>query len=326
MSVIEEIAAERRRQIEAEGYSADHDAGHPGELARAGAAYANEAAIELHGDGPTSTHPPRLWPWSASSYKPKLPRRALVVAAALVVAEIERLDRISSKPERTEQMNMSVKIETVPTVPGTPYVGGYYAGQIVIDGKTYALVVSPKAEGQKSNVIWKKDWTKATPGTQSLNDGFANSEAMNDDGHPAAQFCRGLTIGGFTDWYLPSRDELEVLYRNLKPTTYENYTSDSRLEDWGVEPGDYNGVDENGNGHNASSEPLGAAYSEEVPAQTIAENFKKGGPEAFDSRWYWSSTEVGSDYAWGQGFDDGYQLDVDTLIALRVRAVRKVLI
>ena len=324
MSVIEEIADERRRQIEVEGYSANHDAGHPGEMALAAACYAAMAAnvnLAVPYDESES-----LWPWDRGSWKPKSTRRDLIRAAALVVAEIERLDRISSKPERTEQMNMSVKIETVPTVPGTPYVGGYYAGQIVIDGKTYALVVAPKAEGEKSNVIWKKDWTKATPGTQSLNDGFANSEAMNDDGHPAAQFCRGLTIGGHTDWYLPSRDELEVLYRNLKPTTDDNWTYENRLDAWGAEPGEYNGVDENGNGHNASSEPLGAAYSDEVPAQTVAENFKEGGPEAFDSRWYWSSTEFGSDGAWFQVFDDGGQDGVDKFGDLRVRAVRKVLI
>ncbi len=175
-------------------------------------------------------------------------------------------------------------------------------------------------------MIWKKDWRTSTPGTLSINDGFANSEAMNNDDHPAAQFCRGLTIGGHDDWSLPSRDELEILYRNLKPTTNGNYTSESRLDDWGCDPGQYNGVDENGNGHNASSVPVGDAYSDEVPAQTGAPNFQEGGPEAFDRRWYWSSTEFAQDYAWAQVFGDGHQYGDDKGDVLRVRAVRKVLI
>ena len=34
-----------------------------------------------------------LWPWAASWWKPKNRRRDLVRAAALIVAEIERIDR-----------------------------------------------------------------------------------------------------------------------------------------------------------------------------------------------------------------------------------------
>jgi hypothetical protein len=38
------------------------------------------------------------------------------------------------------------------------------------------------------------------------------------DDHPAAQFCVNLSIGGFTDWYLPARYELDIAYFNLKPS------------------------------------------------------------------------------------------------------------
>ena len=33
---------------------------------------------------------------------------------------------------------------------------------------------------------------------------------MNDANHPAAQFCEGLTIGGFSDWYMPAKNEQEA--------------------------------------------------------------------------------------------------------------------
>jgi hypothetical protein len=62
------------------------------------------------------------------------------------------------------------------------------------------------------------------------------------------------------------------------------------------------------------------------PNVTQSAAFKKGQSEAFDERWYWSSTEYGSDYAWDQGFDDGYLGYDGKDHQDRVRAVRKVLI
>lgn len=92
----EDVMAERRRQIEAEGFSAAHDDGHgEGDLALAGACYARYAATRNpvgpygYPGGPI----PKDWPWSINWWKPKDQRRDLVKAAALLLAEIERLDR-----------------------------------------------------------------------------------------------------------------------------------------------------------------------------------------------------------------------------------------
>ncbi|MDP3853638.1 hypothetical protein [Phenylobacterium sp.] len=96
MSALDDIAAERRRQIEVEGWSPAHDdAHHSGDLSKAASLYA-WAAIRPDNDrryrGPGFAPP--SWPWSAQWWKPGSPRRMLVKAAALIVAEIERLDRI----------------------------------------------------------------------------------------------------------------------------------------------------------------------------------------------------------------------------------------
>jgi hypothetical protein len=56
-----------------------------------------------------------------------------------------------------------------------------------------------------------------TGGTTSVFDSWANSDAMNKASHPAAQFCRTLTIGGYDDWYLPATQEWDILYRSFKP-------------------------------------------------------------------------------------------------------------
>lgn len=90
--VLDEIAAERRRQIEIEGWTPEHDdVEHPhGEMSQAAATYALEATRDNHyrDDGL-----PVTWPWSSGWWKPKDRRRNLIRAAALVVAEIERIDR-----------------------------------------------------------------------------------------------------------------------------------------------------------------------------------------------------------------------------------------
>ncbi|HVI51535.1 MAG TPA: hypothetical protein VM661_10020 [Candidatus Sulfotelmatobacter sp.] len=93
--VIDEIYSERRRQVDAEGYSARHDDKHPGQMAAAAACYAirssEDVSLEIRRDTITT-----LWPWEISAYKPKDTRRDLIRAAALIVAEIERMDRIAS--------------------------------------------------------------------------------------------------------------------------------------------------------------------------------------------------------------------------------------
>lgn len=89
-----DVTNERKRQIEAEGWNAKHDDDHKaGVLASAGASYALNAADEMYfGDGWVSPEPPP-WPWASSWWKPKGARRDLVRAAALLLAEIERIDR-----------------------------------------------------------------------------------------------------------------------------------------------------------------------------------------------------------------------------------------
>lgn len=87
MNVIQEIAAERERQQKQEGYSTAHDDEHAeGELAQAAACYAIGRRIPI---GLNRT----LWPWSEADFKPKNRRADLIRAGALIVAEIERLDR-----------------------------------------------------------------------------------------------------------------------------------------------------------------------------------------------------------------------------------------
>lgn len=97
-----------------------------------------------------------------------------------------------------------------------PEQGGYYIGTILDGGKNFALFYANKAEGQNNSLQWKTTET-TTAGTTSLTNGPANLAAMVTVGialHPAGQFCKSLMIGDFTDWYLPAKDELSVIYTN----------------------------------------------------------------------------------------------------------------
>jgi Lar family restriction alleviation protein len=86
--VTSDVLAERRRQIEVEGWTPQHDDEHgAGELADAAACYAAGEMLHLVAtDG-------YLWPWSEDWWKPTDRRRELIKAGALILAEIERLDR-----------------------------------------------------------------------------------------------------------------------------------------------------------------------------------------------------------------------------------------
>jgi hypothetical protein len=97
MSILAEIGAERARQIDKEGFDVEHDDEHESsEIAFAAACYAAPEKLyrmEQFADGHSIVN---AWPWE-SEPKRKSRRRDLIRAAALIVAEIERLDRADSR-------------------------------------------------------------------------------------------------------------------------------------------------------------------------------------------------------------------------------------
>jgi hypothetical protein len=94
MTILEEIDAERRRQIDVEGFSAKHDDRHGNrELLCAALAYLDHARAHGGADVDVSASmyqgfpPPRDWPWDPIWWKPKNPRRDLIRAGALILAQ-----------------------------------------------------------------------------------------------------------------------------------------------------------------------------------------------------------------------------------------------
>ena len=171
-----------------------------------------------------------------------------------------------------------------PTVIGQAYGGGFYAGQIGVSGvATHYLVIGPVASTQAS-MRYKN------VGTATV--------------YPAGHFCNDLVVGGYSDWYMPAKNELEVCYYNLKPDTTSNST---------------------GSGINANAVPARASnYTAGTPAQTSATDFRNTGAEDFSNASYWSSTESSATRANVQEFQDGAQGTSPKYYFSQVRAVRRV--
>lgn len=201
-------------------------------------------------------------------------------------------------------LNPSSINRDVPTTLGTPWEGGFYAGLISYNGDVFAQIAAPKAEGQlPGSHEWGKYGTQIA-GADSFFDGLSNTKAMADAGLVIAERVLDLRIGGFDDWHIPARDQLELAYRGFKPTTEEN--SVYRY------------------GDNPSSLPPGYPYTLLLPGQTPVELFREGGAEAFDDEWYWSSTQYSATSAWGQYFGGGCQGYACKDYSGRVRAFRSI--
>lgn len=183
---------------------------------------------------------------------------------------------------------------------GTKLEAGYFAGYVSTPDGVYGIEVAPKASEFEGKYL--PDYIDV-PGARSYFDGDANTTAIAAYGSEIAKQALAGEIGGIGGWCIPSRDELELLYRAFKPTQETNYTWRS--------------------GDNPSSIPVGYPYTEQSPAQTSIEAFQSGGAEAFEDSYYWSSTQYSRYLAWVQSFDAGGQVYAARGHDCRVRLVRR---
>lgn len=197
---------------------------------------------------------------------------------------------------------------SVEAIIGIAMSGGFYAGRIKVGSQTYALIVAPKAEGEHADTTWHDNYN-IIEGAKHYDDGLANTNAMAETGSTLAKWARDLRIAGHDDWYLPSQDELEIIYRNLKPTTQEN---SCYLR----------------SGINLSAIEPTRPYTGKFPLQTQANVFQQGGAEAFEADLYWTSTQRASinNCAWSQSFGSGNQYNWLKNTSLRARAVRRLVV
>ena len=183
---------------------------------------------------------------------------------------------------------------------GQSVAGGYYAGQINDAGVTYNLFVAPKATGFVSSYNWFNDNTTTAPAaSRTLTNSPAASAALAtaSANYSCATFCENLTIGSYTDWYLPARDELIVAANNLKPSTQANVAGNRPATGYGGDGGGYFTT-------NNAVPPITSRKG-----MTSASLFQSTGSECFPSGGNCqiaSSTENTAGLVWFIGTDAGY--------------------
>jgi hypothetical protein len=205
--------------------------------------------------------------------------------------------------------------------PGIAFGGGFFGGQISDGGIVYNLIVGPRDTAQNGGntpaaIQWKNAATAEsaanTAAAQNVAYGFPMSQIGFSDGattYPALHFARSVSTGGFNDWYLPARNELEILYYNLKPTTA---------------PPDNNSTT---SGINPNAVPARSSnYTSSVPGQTASTLFRSTGAQAFSTlNSYWTSTEFsgGATQALVDSFSIGSQAPDGKLGTYYARAIRR---
>ena len=98
-----------------------------------------------------------------------------------------------------------------------PAIGDTHQGGIVfyLDGNGGGLIAAPS---DQSSATWGCDGQSIGGTSSAVGTGAANTTAIVSgcsETAIAARICADLTLGGYDDWFLPSKDELNLMFENI---------------------------------------------------------------------------------------------------------------
>ena len=100
-------------------------------------------------------------------------------------------------------------------------IGDTHQGGIIfyLDGNGRGFIVAPSDQSDNSDFgCWNDEIVEnfgTAIGTGAQNTIYINEAECNDFSSRAADFCTNASIGGYNDWFLPSKDELNLMYQNV---------------------------------------------------------------------------------------------------------------
>jgi hypothetical protein len=102
---------------------------------------------------------------------------------------------------------------------GAKYAGVYNSSKyMVMPGGCADDISDPTCSGTDTfTKFWDLGFNSTPIGANSMTDGQANTNTITTLGssdYEAAYHCQDMVYGGYNDWFLPARDELQNLYTN----------------------------------------------------------------------------------------------------------------
>ena len=151
----------------------------------------------------------------------------------------------------------------------------------------YRIICAPKAGGEHSGIALKNANTLLPADCETAAEGALATAAMvaadSSTVYPAAWWAKGLSIGGYTDWYVPARDEMYLCYAAFKSGPTANVVQ--KRADYGMPTfktrGAYGDVFPSNEGTSLNTVPQRPANTSTVPPITPIAAFAAGGSEAF---------------------------------------------
>ena len=116
---------------------------------------------------------------------------------------------------------------------GTYIQGGYYQGTFTDNSVDYALIVAPNGTGNNNGNYKTYGSSSTSSGATSLTNGPSNTATLAAAGGdwPAADWAYALSLNGYSDWYLPAKNELTLLYQN-RATLPSGQAWDTSFDTW----------------------------------------------------------------------------------------------